>query len=713
MTYSSWNLRTVNLSNFLGFFGSKEISFSNGLQFIHADNHAGKTSLAIGILWGITGELPSIGRITGNQFQLKHKLAAETDLASSFLFLNDKHGNTLSIKRTTKSGGKTAKLVVQLNADVFEGTQAQEVIYNQIGLKHNSLEGCCVILQEQRFNFMTGDMKKNSDVIHDILGLSMLSKMMPILNDKIKRLKDLIKVYEGNDPRKKWEEHHQVLSRNLKDKEIEAANHGCDPRNFSLSEFLQKEFHAIYQSLEISPTFGSMEAKATVLSLREAIKSKRMRNPLKIKQDEFNSKVNQIKGNQERIQRSKQSITEVVNAYSASVGQYKVGISELVAKLIDVAETHAIKHQTFLLLKEQHGLYAHSLSLLQQQNSLCKCPLCNQAIDRQALIHDIHAKMDQSIKATLEIQENEVKQLSLEKTTLEELQRKYNSFERTMQQHLHDVLETVRQLNSKYEEQISSLLDNPLIKLAPIIDFLDVLEKDIHRCLENALQELAQVNTSSQKYEERLNPLEQRLDKIALYLIPIHEIHCKLLEHEARKNIREEQSNAYIALLEATKSYHIQLTEFKNFLQMNEKEKANQTVAQHEGFVSQFFINVANNPNYDRIAITADTDRGSVKYDFEASSTRSPHFTDAAKHVLSGGDLSCACLGLMLSLMKGRSNKTNFLVLDDPGESLDTIRMENLAANLQSIPDQQTIILTHQQDLAAKLRQAGAASINL
>lgn len=77
MTCSSWNLISVNLTNFLGFLGSKEISFNNGLQVIHADNHAGKTSLAIGILWGMTGELPSIGRITGNQFQLKHKLAAE------------------------------------------------------------------------------------------------------------------------------------------------------------------------------------------------------------------------------------------------------------------------------------------------------------------------------------------------------------------------------------------------------------------------------------------------------------------------------------------------------------------------------------------------------------------------------------------------------------------------------------------------------------
>lgn len=713
MTHSNWNLLKVNLTNFLGFLGSKEISFSNGLQVIHADNHSGKTSLAIGILWGMTGQLPSIGRITGNQFQLKHKSAAEKDLATSSLFLNDKQGNTLSIKRTTKSGGKTAKLVVQLNADVFEDNQAQEVIYKQIGLKHQSLEGCCVILQEQRFNFMTGDMKKNSEVIHDILGLSILSKMVPIINEKIKRLKDLIKIYEGKDPRRKWEEQHQELSRALKEKETEAANHQCDPKNFSLSEFLQKEFHAIYQSLEIPHPPEGMPAKATVVSLREAIKSKRMQNPLKAKQHELNSKVNQIKDSQERIQRSKHSIIEVANAYSATANQYKVGIAELVAKLMNVTESLTIKQQAFLLLKEQHGLYAHSLSLLQQQNSLCKCPLCNQAIDRQALIGDIHAKMDQSIKAAIEIQGNEIQNLSREKADLEDLQRKYNSFEQTIQHHLHDVLKTVKQFDSRYDEQIRSLSDNPLAKLGAIIAFCGILEKDIHKYFESALQELTQVNHSSQSYEEQLNPLEQRLDKIALYLIPIHEIHSKLIEHEARKNIGEEQSNAYIALLEATKSYYMQLSEFKDLLQLQEKEKANQVVAQHQDFVSQFFINVANNPNYDRIAITADTDRGSVKYDFEASSTKSPHFTDSAKHVLSGGDLSCACLGLMLSLMKGRSNKTNFLVLDDPGESLDAIRMGNLAAKLQSTPDQQTIILTHQQDLAAKLCQAGAASINL
>lgn len=499
----------------------------------------------------------------------------------------------------------------------------------------------------------------------------------------------------------------------MKDKETEAANHECDPTNFSLSEFLQKEFKAIYQSLEISPQPENMSAKTAVIFLREAIKSKRMQNPLKAKQGELNSKINQIKEHQERIQRIKHAITEAANAYSTSVNQHKLGITELVPKFMNVAESHTIKHQAFLLLKEQHGLYAHSLSLLKQQNDICTCPLCNQAIDRQALISNIYAKMDQSIKTALEIQENEVKQLSHEKAALEDLQRKYKAFEQTIQQHLHDAFKIVKQWGNKYDEQITSLSGNPLTKLKSIIAFFDVLEKDIQISLENSLQELAQVNNKSQYYEDQLNPLEQRLDKIALYLIPIHDIHCKLLEHEERKNIGEEKSRAYITLLDAAKSYHIQLTEFKNFLQVQEKEKANQVVAEHEDFVSQFFVNVASNPNYDRIAITADTDRGSVKYDFEASSTKSPRFTDSAKHVLSGGDLSCACLGLMLSLMKGKSNKANFLILDDPGESLDAIRMGNLAANLQSTTDQQTIILTHQQDLATKLRQAGATAINL
>ena len=54
----------------------------------------------------------------------------------------------------------------------------------------------------------------------------------------------------------------------------------------------------------------------------------------------------------------------------------------------------------------------------------------------------------------------------------------------------------------------------------------------------------------------------------------------------------------------------------------------------------------------------------------------------------------------MLSLTKGRSNKTGFLVLDDPGECFDAIRMDRFTKEIQEFGHDQTIIMTHQKDFA-------------
>ena len=71
---------------------------------------------------------------------------------------------------------------------------------SQLGLKPQSLEGC---------NKTLGSTINELQVIyiravklHDILGLSFLSKLVPIIKEKLKDLR-LVKDVEGIDPKKK------------------------------------------------------------------------------------------------------------------------------------------------------------------------------------------------------------------------------------------------------------------------------------------------------------------------------------------------------------------------------------------------------------------------------------------------------------------------------------------------------------------------------
>ena len=50
------------------------------------------------------------------------------------------------------------------------------------------------------------------------------------------------------------------------------------------------------------------------------------------------------------------------------------------------------------MLKEQNGLFFHSLSLLNKQECSSSCPLCQQPVNRIELLKEIEAKLGDSIK---------------------------------------------------------------------------------------------------------------------------------------------------------------------------------------------------------------------------------------------------------------------------------------------------------------------------
>lgn len=704
MTAPKWILKSARISNILGFLGSKDFVFSPGLQVLQADNHTGKTSLALALLWGLTGQLPSIGHINANQFKLKNKAAAEGAEASIIVTLTNVQGGELSLTRRLKP----AKLSVRLGETTYEDKAAQEVLYNQLGMKHSSLEGTCIILRDMRLNLLTGDLKKNSDVIHEILGLSILSKLVPILTDKISKLTKLHDNYAHYDPRKQWEERHQQLVNDLKEKEGQATREGCNPKEFSSSSFLHNQLSKLCEELHMPTLSQDLPIKEALDAIRKALFVKRQQNPLRAKREELLTKTQQLKESCEKLQRASTSLKEIANAYTNSANTYKSSAETLVVQLTTLQSTLAAKQSTLHLLKEQQGLYAYSLKLLEQQNELSNCPLCNQDIHRETLLKGIREKLATSSGTLISSHEREVAQLTNEKLNLEELQREYRAMERDLRVHLQEGLRALQLLNIK-NEVIAQSIENPLKNLAVILHAFEAIESKSREALEGGLSELAQHSNHIKIEEEKLLPIEQRLYQIAMLFLPIHDLHQKLIAHELLKDAGSSQAQALGALLQKTKGYIHQLTALKNILQKQEKEKATASMQEHQEFVSRFFAQVANNPDYDRIEIGAKEMHGSVKYEITASSSKSPAYTDTAKHVLSGGDLSCACLGLIFSLMRGRSDKTNFLVLDDPGESLDAIRMDNLATALQNNTGQ-AIILTHQQELADKLLKIGATA---
>ena len=715
MPAPTWFLRTVKLSNILGFLGHTELKFGDGLQVIEAPNHTGKTSLAISLLWGLTGQLPSVERISAGQFKLKNKLASNKEIAEVDIVLENNQNEKLLISRSTNSTANRSHLVVKFNENVYSGDKAQETILTQLGLKPQSLEGCSIVLQDQRLSLIAGDLKKSSAVIHDILGLSVLSKLVPIIKEKLTDLNKIIKDFEDLDPLKKWEERHASLNDELNVKENEAIVKGY-PKQFFHSNFLANEFKDLCHRLEMENCLDGRSPKETVDILRKALARKRDQNPSKNKRDQLAAHIPTVAAALKKICDVKTYVQDTEKKYLDLRSQYHVGLQEIAPTLQKYAAEILAKQAALDLLKEQNGLFSHSLSLLKKQGCGSSCPLCQQPVDQMELLREIEAKLGDTIKKSMVELENEIKQLTAAKQGIENLKMRFNELQGSLGNALNDSIHSLNPLGERYKDAIVWIQQNsaqPLSNTRDLLSTFENLNANIHKYYSELNIEHDKAKMMSLEYDQSLMPLENKLDNCAMYLIPIHDIHVKLLEHDKSKAERVNKGKAHGALLDSTKGYLKQLEELKTFLQNQEKDKANQVIAGHQDFVTDFFVKVAGNPHYDRIAITAEENRGSVKYDFEASSTKNASFTDAAKHVLSGSDLSVACLGLVLSLTKGKSNKTGFMVLDDPGESFDTIRMDNFAKAIQTMPGHQTIILTHQRDFADKLRRNGADSISL
>lgn len=711
-----WYLRNVKLSNILGFLGHKELKFIDGLHVIEANNHTGKTSFAIALLWGITGNLPSIDRISKSQFKLKNKLAADKAQAEIEIILENSNKEKFQICRSTNSNFKKFELTIKYNENIYTNDKAQEIISSQLGLKPQSLEGCCIVLQDQRLRLITGDLTISSEVIHDILGLSMLSKLVPIIKEGLRDLNKLVKDFEEKDPQKKWEERHNALKNELNKKESEAIEKGNNRQKFK-TNFLEKEFNDLRECLEIQNSFEGRSSKELVDEIRIELRYKRDQNPYKSKRDLLGSNISSMNDTQKKIQEIKEKIKETEKEYLGLVNQYKVRLQEIILIQQEYTAKISSKQTELDLLKEQNGLFSHSLSLLKKQVCSSSCPLCQQPINREEFLLEIEKKLGDSIKKSINEYESDIKKLTDEKSDIEQLNLSFTRLEGNLRRDLGDSVKSLNALGEKYNEinsWIQQEMSGPLLdKTGEFLIRLDHLDNKIKIQINKFKEDYDCIKNECNDFEQKLSLLEEKLDNIAMYLIPINDIHIKLLEHAIFKDESINQNTKYSLLLDSTNGYIRQLEELKIFLQNKEKKKANQIITEHQNFVTNFFVKVADNPNYDSITITAEENHGSIKYDFQASSTKTPNLTDAAKHVLSGGDLSVACLGLMMSLTKGKSNKTGFMVLDDPGESFDMVRMDNFANEIQNVPSHQTIILTHQADFAGKLRQKGAESIYL
>jgi DNA repair exonuclease SbcCD ATPase subunit len=716
----AWRLEKIVVTDILGFQGSKEFAFQDGLQVIEASNHTGKSSLTMALLWGLTGVIPNLARINRQSFRLTNKHSGESARPEVVIVLRQADGTRLRIRRAYQARPKPDEdLSVDVDEKTFSGEQGQEEILAKLGLKAETLEGCGVVLQDHRLGLITGKDSDISDVINDLLGLYTLSQLVPTLETAAKEAADLKREVQNYlaaaDPLARWEQRATDLQNHFHEAENKAITAGFaaadleDPRGTGLAEL-----GAAAEALGQPPPATGADIAREVNRLRKALGELRKQHTLSSQLGAVQVRMAQMDGWARTARKLEADLTEEHETLLAEASRGELDAAKMNH---DLAEADAVLDRNKSArerLQQERGLLTACYDHLLAHPDAKSCPLCLQPATQEALLPQVKGRIDGQIAGELEALQAQDNLASDQKKALGKRLK---------------VVSKLREEHDKLMRELSVLSRNVASELpgwGPPADgdavFLDpaarqrlmgglgqaaaVLEAE--RAKAGALVEAEK--TALAKHEATVfQPTEARMNRVADHLIPILVAANRIEEHGKLRDRAAAEKKELEQVQEEANSLAGQIKRISGALSKHEEDAASAAVRERLPQVSTLFCRIAGNPDYDGLDVQTSLSRERVAYKVRATSSKLGNLNDTVGHVLSEGDLSSAGMALILGLAAGQSGRLGFLVLDDPAQGMDDTLQSNFAAALvENNPGKQIVVLTHQSSFARALRERGA-----
>lgn len=716
---STWYLHKVQIRNLLGFRDLREWAFDSGLHVMEAPNHTGKTSFTLALLWAITGEVPGLPRINKTSFRLFNKHAGKDAEQLCRIELKSRDDRSFIITRYNSPGADKV-LTVELDGVAIDERQAQEIILDELKLKPASIQGCGVVLQDYRLGFITGKEADISDVINDMLGLKLLSELSPLLKEREKEAKALCKEINAYltaaDPLARWTERDGELHRNLEKREGAAADAGFEPARLeNPAETAENELRAAAGILQVPVPEEAQSASALAGHLRGKLAELRQASPYHQPLAEAEARLGQIKRWETEAGKCRDRYSEISRETAAAEGQGVVDTAALADAVEGLERELQQNRKRRRDMESEQGLLTSAYSYMMDHAEARECPVCGSDTPAQAVVARLKDQLDEKLIADLAAVAEEEKKLG---------ERKKLAGER---------LSSVRELKGRHEAVCGQIEDlrNGMVSepfgwseaAEPDAVFPSATARDVLRDrLQNAIAGLATAREAAEKEFNRIRnlhlqqeqqifqPAEKQINRVNDIIIPLIEAVAAIEGHGALRDNANSRKTELEGLRDRAQTLAENLQQFSKALARHEQSTADAAVNSRLPLISAFFRDVAGNPDYDGLKISAAVIRDKVTYKISATSSSVGNLEDAVGHVLSEGDLSAAGIAMLMGLASGDANGLGFLILDDPAQGMDETLQGNLARRLAGGKQpEQIIILTHQSAFESALKAAGAS----
>lgn len=721
-----WTLARMKLCDLLGFQGDCSFEFTPGLQVLEAPNHTGKTSLAMGLLWGLTGVIPKLDRLNLKSFRLRNKHSGENAATGVTITLVDGGGREMVIRRlyTGRSRDVEGSVELTLGDEVLTDTEADARILAELGLKPASLEGCGVVLQDHRLKLVTGKDSEISEVVNDMLGLEALSEVVPVLEDMAGEsdgLRKEIDAYlKGGDPLQRWKEEDDRLAEAMRKRENDAIAAGFEPSALEdAAALVQSELAAVAQDLSAEAPATTANPQQEIERLRKRLGLLRSSSPRARELTEVSRQLPRFQELAKTAQKFEDKWREHNENMSLEAARGDLDAAALARAIADFDGNLARDESRGEEARSEQELlqvaYAHLLGHPETE----ACPLCHAKVSGTGLREEVKERLDVRLAAELEQIEEKQKEYKAKKKKTEKRLAEVNELATTHDRLLREasnLAETLRDLGIQTTLPLDrdALFSDEKARTA-LLEAIQGAEAEVGARTTDLTAKEAEISQAIEQLEEvSFQPLDRRLNRTRDALIPLLQAAEELEDHGTLRDGAEQRSGELERIQRESRDLAGRLKKIAAAVSQEESERATAAVQARLPFVSGFFARVAGNPDFTGLDVQTTVTRNKVAYTLRATSSTMAALGDVVGHVLSEGDMSAAGMALLLGLASGDSHRMGFLLLDDPAQGMDPVLQRNFAHELATLEDRpQVIILTHQPDFAAALAGEGAQKKSL
>lgn len=679
-------LKHLKVRGFRAYLEDKEFDFDNPAILLFGENHQGKSSTLNAIEWCFFGNA-CIGAKSGIRerigWEVPNRYLGPSSEVYVELELEDNHNHSYTILRRWISQAKDELIITLPEGKSLEGDQAEEKLTQILQLSFRDFLTTVYQHQEVIRAILTQQPKQRNDAIDRLLGLSDYRNILA----GIRKAKLPTEQKEMGKAFDKFTDEIDVALRtresDLNDKKEKALQKGlkddqlCEDGVLGVANHVKEELLAFASEVNLSLTDLEVPESWRDLDQFQKIAGQEINRfraempDVRQQQDLFDHR-GEIEKLKIKYERAKQDLCEArsdlddfvkQNGDEEALNKRKTEIEEQIeAKTKELEETSA-----------KAAAVRNSIDYLKLEGvNQDKCPVCGK--ETTDLLRHLKAEWDKRFEKQLGGIRTQIKELKTQLGRVEGLLSQYNALQGDVNTAKKRVGKIVKEIGDKLDREITSK-DDPSIILKRGLDEIEL--------------ELDKLEKAVDAKQKRLNEIGSSLEKVQLIV--------DILALAEKKKIVEqiEQSSEY-QQLEGLKTQMAFLVNdvdmIKQAISETSHEEAEQKVSTAGEIIDQNFCQIANNPSVTEIQFSVSVDSRTASNSYEFKDQDGKDLTP----ILSQGDLNALALSIFLGMAS--SEETNqpleFIMLDDPTQSLGSDHKEKLVEVLNQVLEERTVILS-------------------